>query len=85
MPIKVQSSTAWKEIPISLFVAVVLLFLVNDFKFSQPSYLSRVDSYIMLTMFILFLYYVFIQMKEKNLTDGRLEFFSDFILFIQYI
>jgi len=64
LPIKVQSSTAWKEIPISLFAAVVLLFFINDFKFSEPSYLSRIDGFIMLVFFLLFLFYVFNQMKN---------------------
>lgn len=65
LPITVQSSTAWKEIPISLLAAVILLFLINDFKFSEPSYLSRVDGFIMLALFLLFLYYVFTQMKNE--------------------
>ncbi|MDP2160590.1 MAG: calcium/sodium antiporter [Flavobacterium sp.] len=65
LPISVQSSTAWKEIPISLGVAILLLFLLNDFTFSTPSYLSRVDSLIMLVLFFLFLYYVFRQMKSE--------------------
>lgn len=66
LPITVQSSTAWKEIPISLFVTIVLLFLINDLSFSESSSLSRVDSIIMLVMFILFLYYVFRQMKQDS-------------------
>ncbi|WP_296620773.1 calcium/sodium antiporter [Marivirga sp.] len=64
LPIKVQSSTAWKEIPISFFVAVLMLFLINDFSFSEPSSLSRVEGIIMLLLFLLFLYYVFTQMKS---------------------
>jgi cation:H+ antiporter len=66
LPIKVQSSTAWKEIPISLFAAVVMLFFINDFKFSEPSYLSRIDGFIMLVLFLLFLFYVFNQMKNDS-------------------
>lgn len=64
LPISVQSSTAWKEIPISLLVAIILIFFINDFSFSEPSYLSRLDSLIMLVMFVMFLYYVFRQMKN---------------------
>ncbi len=30
-PLNVQSSTAWKEIPLSLFAVLVLYFLTNDF------------------------------------------------------
>lgn len=66
LPISVQSSTAWKEIPISLLVAVLLLFLINDFKFISPSYLSRLDSFMLLILFVLFLYYVFVQMKKDS-------------------
>ncbi len=59
LPIKVQSSTVWKEIPISLFVSIVLLLLLNDFNFSGQSYYSRIDGVIMLVLFCLFLFYVF--------------------------
>lgn len=65
LPIKVQSSTAWKEIPISLFASILLLFLLNDFVFTGTSYSSRLDGLIMLVLFFLFLYYVFNQMKNE--------------------
>ena len=70
LPISVQSSTAWKEIPISLLVAIILIFFINDFKFSEPSYLSRLDCLIMLVMFLMFLYYVFHQMKNDSNTQA---------------
>lgn len=35
LPITVQSSTARKEIPISLLVAIILLLFINDFNFSK--------------------------------------------------
>jgi len=66
LPISVQSSTAWKEIPISLLVVIILFFLINDFNISEPVYLSRLDSLIMLVMFVVFLYYVFRQMKKDT-------------------
>lgn len=68
-PIAVQTSTVWKEIPISLFAAIILLLFINDFSFSQPSYLSRVDGFIMLFLFLLFLYYVYNQMKNEPNTQ----------------
>ena len=68
LPIKVQTSTAWKEIPISLFVSVLLLFLLNDFVFAGTTYSSRLDGVIMLVLFSLFLYYVFNQMKNDPQT-----------------
>ncbi len=66
LPITVQSSTAWKEIPISLIVSVLVLFLLNDFIFSGQTYLSRLEGIIMLILFLLFLYYVFVQMRNDQ-------------------
>ena len=68
LPIKVQTSTAWKEIPISLFVSVFILFLLNDFAFTGTTYASRIDGLILLALFFLFLYYVFNQMKNDPQT-----------------
>lgn len=69
MPIAVQSSTAKMEIPISLLVAVLLLFLINDFSFKQPSSLSRIDGLILFLLFFVFLYYVFTQMKNDPVIE----------------
>jgi cation:H+ antiporter len=66
LPITVQSSTAWKEIPISLFVAVLLLFLLNDFSLSGQSFMGWIDGTIMIALFLLFLYYVYAQMKKDQ-------------------
>lgn len=65
-PITVQSSTAWKEIPISLIVALLLLFLANDFFINQNPEISRIDGLILLTGFVCFIYYVFAQMKQEK-------------------
>lgn len=64
-PLIVQSSTVWKEIPSSLFAAVLLFFLANRF-FSDSASLSAVDGVILLIFFALFLYYVFRQMKKDT-------------------
>ncbi|MBU1100293.1 MAG: calcium/sodium antiporter [Bacteroidetes bacterium] len=67
-PITVQSSTAWREIPISLIVTVILFALANNFFLNQTYEISRLDGVILFSLFILFLYYVFKQMKtEENL------------------
>jgi len=68
LPIKVQTSTAWKEIPISLFASVLLLFMLNDFIFNCSTYSSRIDGLIMLLLFCLFLYYVFNKIKNATQT-----------------
>ncbi len=61
-PLVVQSSTVWKEIPFSLVAAVVLFILANSF-LTDNAVLSRLDGFILLIFFVLFLYYVFRQMK----------------------
>lgn len=68
LPIKVQTSTAWREIPISIFTSILLLFLLNDFVFSGHTYSSRIDGLIMLVLFCLFIYYVFNQLKNDPQT-----------------
>lgn len=65
-PITVQSSTAWKEIPISLIVALLLLILANDFFINQNPEISSIDGLILLTGFVCFIYYVFTQLKQEK-------------------
>lgn len=64
-PIVVQSSTVWKEIPISFFAAVVFLLLANGYVFSDMG-LSTMDGIILLILFLLFLYYIYRQMKSDD-------------------
>ena len=67
-PITVQSSTVWREIPISLVAAIILLVLANDFFLDETSLISRIDGGILIIGFAGFLYYIFNQMKtEKNI------------------
>ncbi|KYG82357.1 calcium/sodium antiporter [Roseivirga echinicomitans] len=62
-PLVVQSSTIWKEIPIS-FVGIVLVYILTHHVFVNDSHtLTRVDGYLLLSLFILFLYYVYKQLK----------------------
>jgi len=73
-PLVVQSSTAWKEIPIS-FIAILLLFiLVNDVLIfnSESSVLGRIDGAILLVFFGLFLFYVYKQLKSDPSENSEL-------------
>lgn len=63
-PLVVQSSTVWKEIPLSLFAAVLFFVLANDFFSAHSPIISRVDGLILLTLFGLFLFYVYKQLKS---------------------
>lgn len=70
-PLIVQSSTVWKEVPISLLAAVLLFILVNNFIFSEENVLSRVDGFILLFFFAAFLFYVYKQLRQVPPTVER--------------
>ena len=58
-PLAVSKGTVWKEIPFSLLAAIVLAFLVNDQLIDKRngSVLSRSDGLVLLSFFVIFLYY----------------------------
>lgn len=63
VPLSVQSSTVWKEIPFSLLAAIVLFFLANNYFTTESGELSRYDGIILIVLFCGFLYYVATQLK----------------------
>ena len=63
-PLIVQSSTVWKEIPISLAAVIILYTLTNEIFSDGPEVLSRMDGLILLILFVAFLYYVYRQFKN---------------------
>jgi len=69
-PLFVQSSTVKVEIPISLFAAVLLLLLTNNFFLSDEQNLTRVDGLILLILFFVFLYYVYSPLKNDTLNQN---------------
>jgi cation:H+ antiporter len=69
IPLSVQSSTVWKEIPFSLVAAIGLFFLANAYLFSENPLLSRWDGVILLVCFVAFLYYVATQLKSDLQTE----------------
>ncbi|MBN7810176.1 calcium/sodium antiporter [Algoriphagus sp. H41] len=64
VPLSVQSTTVWKEIPFSLLAAVLLFLLANNFIFGDSKGFSRLDAGIHLVLFAAFLYYVATQLKS---------------------
>jgi cation:H+ antiporter len=67
MPITVQSSTVWKEIPISFFAIIVVFVLSNRLFLQTNNVLSRMDGLVLLILFLLFLFYIYKQMKTERL------------------
>lgn len=60
-PLSVKSNTIWKEIPLSLLAAVILAVVANDVFIdgNGPSEISRSDGVILISFFIIFMYYTF--------------------------
>ncbi len=74
-PLKVSGSTVWKEIPFSLISIIIVFILANDILIRNASEnsLSNIDGIILLIFFLIFLYYVFVQMKKDPLQGNQHE------------
>lgn len=73
-PLVVQRNTIKFEIPLSLLAALLMLLLVNDAFFSEGAepLLTRIDSIILLTCFLLFLLYVYRSMsRATDVEEGQ--------------
>ncbi len=59
-PITVQKSTVWKEIPFALLAVVVMGFMASDALIdgASASYLTRIDGLVLISFFVIFLYYI---------------------------
>ncbi|HKL36447.1 MAG TPA: calcium/sodium antiporter [Salegentibacter sp.] len=78
-PLAVQSSTAWKEIPISLIAVIILFMMVNDQIISpdQTGILSNFDGFILLVCFLAFLFYVYKQLTNDDVAEeGNIKLLS---------
>ena len=68
-PLTVQVKTIWNEIPFSLLAAIVLLFLANyTFNSNEIKSLNRFEGVILLFFFLLFMAYIFINLRSKDET-----------------
>jgi cation:H+ antiporter len=65
-PIAVQSSTVWKEIPISFGAVLAVFFLANSFFTPETNSISRIDGFFLLLMFVFFLFYIYQQMQQEQ-------------------
>lgn len=69
-PLTLKKSTVWKEIPLSLLAAILVAVLANDRIIDKMGYarLSRIDGLVLISFFIIFLYYLagILMNKEKK-------------------
>lgn len=69
-PLAVTGGTVWKEIPFSLLAALMLGILANDLLFDKLGYsmLTRIDGFIFIAFFVIFIYYIV--SIAKNFENG---------------
>ncbi len=65
-PLVVQSSTVWKEIPLSLLAAIILFILTFNLFDEGPRMLSRLDGFMLIFMFGVFMFYIYRQLQNEN-------------------
>lgn len=73
-PLSVTKGTVWKEIPFGLLAAIVLGLMAND-RFidkNSVSALTRIDGLILMSFFVIFLYYSFSIAKEIEGMDHQI-------------
>ncbi|MEK7085487.1 MAG: calcium/sodium antiporter [Patescibacteria group bacterium] len=78
-PITAKKNTVLKEIPLSLLAAVVLGLMANDMIIDGAGFsgITRIDGFILLSFFIIFLYYVFgITKSGEDIVEGEIKVFS---------
>lgn len=70
-PLVVQVNTVKYEVPLSLLAAGVMFLLVNDTLIfgAERNVLGRLDSFILLIFFVLFLYYIYRTMTNSSQID----------------
>ncbi len=80
-PLKVGKNTVWKEIPFSLFAAILLFILVNDrVTLGRPgNMLTRFDAMIFLFFFAAFIVYIFFITKAGMQDEGNYATYSALI------
>lgn len=67
-PLSVKKNTIWKEIPLTLLAAILILLMASD-RFidnAETSFISRIDGLVLIAFFVIFLYYAFSTAKEES-------------------
>lgn len=80
-PLAVQKSTVWKEIPLALLAMIMVAIMANDMVVdgASTSSLTRIDGFVLIGFFVIFLYYIFGISKESantGETEEKIEKYS---------
>jgi cation:H+ antiporter len=86
-PLTITKGTIWKEIPLSLLAALLISILANDrlIDGSESCVLSRADGLVLLSFFLVFVYYLFstagnTEGLDKHLRKSSCGFLKIFLL-----
>ncbi len=65
-PITIQQNTIWKEIPFSFAITLIFFILINDVMFfgSETNEAGRIDGFILILLFSVFMYYLFRYLRK---------------------
>jgi cation:H+ antiporter len=70
-PLTIQVKTIWKEIPLSLLAALIVLLMANYRLFYRDiNTISTIDGILLLIFFIIFLYYIFKNARTEEQLPG---------------
>lgn len=66
-PLAVKHETVWREIPLSLLAVLIMAVMANDAFFGGGNFsgLTRVDGFVLIAFFAIFLYYTFDIMRAR--------------------
>lgn len=80
LPLAVKESTTWKEIPFAVLAGWMVLFMGNDIFFDglKENVLTRTDGLALISVFIIFLYYVFTLAKNGAAEQEDVQIFGWF-------
>jgi cation:H+ antiporter len=70
-PLTIKKNTTWIEIPLCLLSAVIIMVLANDMLIDRMNYslISRIDGFILLLFFLIFLAYNITLLKSEQYID----------------
>jgi cation:H+ antiporter len=77
-PICLKSSTIWKEIPFAILAALLLFIMGNDALFDGNGFnaITRTDGLALISLFAIFMVYVFNISKNKEKTEEEITLYS---------
>lgn len=80
-PLSLKTGTTWKEIPLSLLAIILVFVVANDVMLdgATGNIMSRIDGIILLSFFLIFIYYTYGVSKIKNTVEDGVKTYKNWI------